>query len=238
VVLEDGSEVLLDAETEMVVNFSKDTRSLDLKMGRASFSVNHDPARSFVVTAGDVLVRALGTVFNVYKKKKGSVKVSVSEGSVHVSKADSGQKLLVEKVEENTVKIGGSQLSRKKLAPQRPEKQAMISSVVINSGQEIVVEEKIYSLGVFDVDIKEIDDWRKGELCFRDTPLSVVIEEINRYLDDKIVIGDKHLNNLEINMVFKIKDKEYFLSTLEATIPITHKITSGKVKILLQKEKT
>ncbi|MBW2366354.1 MAG: FecR domain-containing protein [Deltaproteobacteria bacterium] len=238
VILADGSTVHLDAETEMTVQFSNETRHLELKTGRALFSVNHDPARPFVVAAGNVVVRALGTVFNVYKKRTGRVKVSVSEGSVNVSKADLSP---ISDADEATRTLPGSASPLKQDANTRkPEQRVSAANIVVKSGQEIVVEQKRPrhkpGIDIRDVDIKEVQAWREGKLCFRDASLPEVIEEINRYLDDKIVIGDQRLKNLEISMVFKLSDRKHFLNALEETVPITHKTVAGKLKIFLQKE--
>jgi len=67
--LSDGSIVRLDSESVVTTIFSRDIRRIELKEGRALFSVAHNPDRPFVVTAGNIDIRALGTVFAVDKRK-------------------------------------------------------------------------------------------------------------------------------------------------------------------------
>lgn len=83
--LTDGSSVVLDTATRLQPDFSRHIRRLRLEQGRALFRVAHDPARPFIVEAGNICVRALGTVFSV--EQTGAVDVLVTEGVVEVTGA-------------------------------------------------------------------------------------------------------------------------------------------------------
>lgn len=65
VTLADGSSVILDTDTLLTTDFSGQRRLLNLRHGRARFSVAHDKARPFVVHAGGGEIVATGTVFDV-----------------------------------------------------------------------------------------------------------------------------------------------------------------------------
>lgn len=81
--LDDGSVVTLDTDSEVRVLGMAATRSLALVRGRAFFKVAKDPARPFLVKAGDKTVRALGTAFGV-RLDQGEVTVTLVEGRVRV----------------------------------------------------------------------------------------------------------------------------------------------------------
>ena len=81
--LPDGSKVELAAKSSVAVEYSEHQRLLDLKDGEAFFSVAHNKARPFVVEAGKLRVRAVGTAFNV-RRAGDRVVVTVSEGTVDV----------------------------------------------------------------------------------------------------------------------------------------------------------
>lgn len=83
VVLEDGSQVLLDAESELHVAYDEQERRLVLSRGQAQFKVRRDPLRPFVVQAADGAVRALGTEFQVRVDGR-AVTVTLLEGKVAV----------------------------------------------------------------------------------------------------------------------------------------------------------
>jgi len=55
--------------------------------GEAVFDVAHDPARPFVIAAGDRTVRVVGTRFDV-RRRDGQLSVSVERGMVEVEPAD------------------------------------------------------------------------------------------------------------------------------------------------------
>ena len=81
--LEDGSVVELNRGAEIAVTFTPAERRVRLVRGEASFTVAKNAARPFVVSAGGVDVRAVGTVFNV-RLGPAAVEVVVSEGRVKV----------------------------------------------------------------------------------------------------------------------------------------------------------
>ncbi|GFZ88153.1 FecR family protein [Dyella caseinilytica] len=65
VTLADGSSILLDTDTKVVVRYSERTRRVDLLRGQAQFSVQGNHAWPFVVHAGAGTVTAVGTQFQV-----------------------------------------------------------------------------------------------------------------------------------------------------------------------------
>jgi transmembrane sensor len=85
--LEDGSTLELNGATRVRVRFSAEERHVQLDAGEANFVVAKDTARPFVVYAGDVSLRAVGTAFNVRHGSNGAVEVIVTEGQVRVSSA-------------------------------------------------------------------------------------------------------------------------------------------------------
>jgi transmembrane sensor len=82
--LADGSTLELNAASAVRVRFTAGERRVSLEAGEAHFAVAPDPARPFVVLAGAVAVRAVGTAFNVRYTAAGDVEVLVSEGKVRV----------------------------------------------------------------------------------------------------------------------------------------------------------
>lgn len=81
--LADGTEVWLNAGSEIQERFTPGERRVRLARGEAYFSVRKDPSRPFLVEAGALRVRALGTAFNVNLRNAQS-EVLVLEGRVAV----------------------------------------------------------------------------------------------------------------------------------------------------------
>lgn len=65
VMLDDGSALALDADTEVEVRLGRNRRNLTLRHGRAEFDVAKDPLRPFTVAAAGKMVVATGTSFSV-----------------------------------------------------------------------------------------------------------------------------------------------------------------------------
>lgn len=86
--LEDGSTINLNAGSRIRVRFTSAARSVQMLEGRALFSVAKDAGRPFVVEAGDTWVRAVGTQFDVNRRRQSTV-VTVVEGTVAVARSDS-----------------------------------------------------------------------------------------------------------------------------------------------------
>jgi len=85
--LEDGSSIALSGNTRVLRSYTPDRRSLVLEAGEAYFEVAHDPERPFVVQAGPISVRALGTAFNIRRADQRIV-VTVTEGQVEIAVKD------------------------------------------------------------------------------------------------------------------------------------------------------
>lgn len=84
IALDDGSRLRLDTDTRLAVHFSAGARHIDLQHGQAFFSVAHNAARPFTVSAGGTDVVATGTQFDV-KAQDGGADVTLVEGRVSVS---------------------------------------------------------------------------------------------------------------------------------------------------------
>jgi transmembrane sensor len=81
--LADGSLLRLDTDSAVTVRYERALRQVEVKRGQAVFTVAHDPARPFRVTAGSAQVVAIGTQFDVYLQGEVTL-VTVVEGRVSV----------------------------------------------------------------------------------------------------------------------------------------------------------
>ncbi|MFD1702305.1 FecR family protein [Methylopila henanensis] len=81
VVLSDGTRLYLDGDSALDASFAPAARDVTLLRGRAWFDVAPDPARPFIVHAGAIQARVLGTGFAI-DRDAGSV--VVDHGSVLV----------------------------------------------------------------------------------------------------------------------------------------------------------
>ena len=90
VTLSDGTKVMLNANSTLEYPASFDdaeVREVRLK-GEAHFEVTKNPHRPFVVKAGEMQTQVLGTIFDVKAYRKDAPKVTLMQGKVKVSNAD------------------------------------------------------------------------------------------------------------------------------------------------------
>ncbi len=81
--LKDGSHILLDRNSRLALADGALPR-VEMQDGAAYFDVRHDPARAFLIRAGDYEVRDIGTKFDVVVAPQ-RLGVAVSEGKLTVA---------------------------------------------------------------------------------------------------------------------------------------------------------
>ncbi len=85
VVLDDGTLVDLNTNSELRVRFGDQLREVRLMRGEGRFLVAHETSRPFIVNAAETRVRAVGTAFSVRLRDPAHVDVLVAEGSVAIA---------------------------------------------------------------------------------------------------------------------------------------------------------
>ena len=155
--------------------------------------------RPFLVRAGDAVVQATGTAFNVALGVNG-VEVLVTEGRVLVDASTNGSS--GEALNEGTVSV------RELVAGQRS---------VLSVQAELTVPE------VISISTEEIDQrllWKGEVLDFTNVPLHEVAEEFNRRNRTKIVIGEPELRDLEITAKLRSDNLDGFVALLDVAMNV------------------
>jgi len=195
IVLPDGSTVSLNSRSSVRVRYTKDVRAVDLIEGQALFQVAKSPARPFVVSAGEVRVRAVGTQFDVNEKHDGT-RVTVVEGRVAVFPAQP------QAISGGPPAVGS--------AANHPADEVFVAAgeqLDVSSGTARKVEH---------ANIAGATSWTRRQLVFEDEPLGDVAEEFNRYNAVQIVIRDPALADFKIDGVFSSTDPASFVRFLRA----------------------
>lgn len=203
VVLEDGSKLSLDAATQVQVRYTKQARELRLLTGRAKFDVASNPVRPFTVTAADKTVRAMGTSFSVELLQK-QVRVVLYEGRVAV--LDSKHDNRPPPLPTSPAASSASPLAS--------------AGIGLRPGQELVVSDRALPTHVSEVDPTASLGWEEGELSFKDEPLALAVERMNRYSNEQLSIGDLQAASVRISGVFKAGDVEAFVTGVTGVFPV------------------
>ena len=213
--LSDGSVVEMNRGAHVVVQFSAAERRVLLVQGEAQFAVAKNPARPFVVRAGGLDVRAVGTAFNV-KLAGPTLEVLVTEGTVHVSQ-------------------------QRAAALAAPAPAGVTASAVpvilaaLTAGQRTVIPvSPVIAPPVVvpasTLEIAELLEWQPRLLDFESTPLAEVVATFNRRNSLRLVIGDDDLRALPIVASIRSDNVEGFVRLLEGTMGVkADRSTAGEI---------
>ena len=222
-ILADGSEMEINTDSQVQVDYSDVVRKIRLLRGEAHFVVAYDPGWPFEVYADTARVKAVGTAFSV-RLTDDWVKITVSEGKVDVA-------TLVDDVvarEDTMIALGEMSPGDKTEGVYKPvlkkigsliegqsttfSKQAIGAPELVNGKSYRPIDE-ITILAQQELD-RQLS-WRGGYLVFAGDPLSHVIDEVNRYTPVTIDIADSKLRELRIGGRFKVGELDAMLDVLK-----------------------
>lgn len=198
--LPDQSLLTLNTNSLIRVNYNAMQRVLELERGEMSIEVAHDARRPLSVMAGQKVVRAVGTAFNVQIIDEGQVELIVTEGTVMVA--------------DNVEPRGsGTAVDPARTVGATPRTVTKGERVLLGADRETISK-------VSDSALSAELSWRQGNLIFRGETLAVAIAEVSRYTPVRFEIADERLNELRIGGLFKAGDVDGLLATLKENFNI------------------
>jgi transmembrane sensor len=189
--LADGSTVSMNSKSKIRVWYSKTERTVDLIEGQALFHVAKDHARPFIVRVDGMRVRAVGTQFDVYERRAGTV-VTVLEGEVAVLAQPPAEAPQV----------------RNTTAPTRNP-----TPIAVSAGEQLTVTPKVAKKSEH-ANVAAATAWTQRQIVFESATLTEVAEEFNRYNDRQIITEDQGLDGFHISGVFSSTDPESLIRFL------------------------
>jgi transmembrane sensor len=199
--LSDGTIVQLNTGGEVREQFTAGERRVSLVRGEAHFSVTKNPARPFVVHAGGVAVRAVGTAFNVHLKSS-AVEVLVTEGRVGV---------------ERVAALASSTAAPLPAAAPldlRANDRAIVALTPISPATAAVVTTANAE------EIARALAWQEPLLRLRGSTLAEVAAEFERRTGRRIVLADPALGARRVGGRFRGDDPDGFASLIAATLEL------------------
>lgn len=188
--LSDGSVVALNRGAEVWEYFSATERRLRLTRGEAHFEVARDATRPFVVEAGDVTVRAVGTAFNV-RLDSASVEVLVTSGLVGVQRTAP----TVHDHLTDALQLKAGERTIVSLAPAAPAPQVAV---------------------VAPAEIEAKLAWQPRLLDFTAASLGEIVAEFNRRNPVRLIMADADLAAMSLSASFRSDNVEGFVRLMEA----------------------
>ena len=239
-VLEDGTIVDLNRGAQLQWRFTPEERWVRLLRGEAQFNVAKNPARPFVVRAGGVDVRAVGTAFNV-RFENNAVEVLVTEGRVKLDRASESRTPqgvgLDAPPNEPTGTLAatpahggeGSATAGDDGLPELIAGQRAVVSLAADAPAPRVVAASTE-------DMSRLLAWQPQLLDFDSTPLGDVVVEFNRRNRKQLLIADEELRGIPIVASFRSDNLDGFVRLLEVTAEIRPE-RRGTDEIVLRKRR-
>jgi transmembrane sensor len=186
--LSDGTQVSLNANSRVVVQYDDHVRKVTMMSGEALFDVTRHQPRPFVVVIGNRKVIAMGTSFLVRREEPAGSAYAVT---------------LVE-----------GRLAIEPLSwPDALPSNAMIGLNLLNPGERLRFADAATEVKD-SPSIDKVTAWRRGQLIFDDTSLSEAAAEFNRYGSHKIAINGPAVGKLRVGGVFRIGDPTSFAQAM------------------------
>ena len=204
--LEDGSTLWLNTNSQVNIAFTDTSRIIQLVKGELHINVAKDKSRPLNVLAAG---KAVGTAFNV-QYHRGDLELVVTEGVVEVASYTLN-------------KANGESIVNPIIKPQARPLTLVQGEKSLLSLPNSTVET------VSDKDIANDLSWREGKIVFRGEPLIDVIEEVSRYTDKTVVLGDAALANMQVAGLFNTNDVDALIAALADNLQISTDYSSDTI---------
>lgn len=215
ITLPDGSELKLNTNSKLVVEYTASERRINLQSGEAFFKVAKNPNQPFRVLAGNTAVTAIGTAFNVEIATESNIQVLVTEGKVVIDPINTSELANV--------------TNFYKLEPDLDNGQ-----VYLESWQQLTIDEQGNTSPIALLSEEQQDAplaWQNGMLLFEGEPLSEAISEINRYTSKTFHITDQSIADILVGGYFKANDTEQLLVMLDRNFGIAAKHNGDRIAL-------
>jgi ferric-dicitrate binding protein FerR (iron transport regulator) len=190
--LKDGTKIKLNAASRLKVpeNYGAENRVVYLQ-GEAFFKVVHNEKMPFSVKSGSLMVRDVGTQFDISAYDTTNISIAVKEGKVSVGKISQSYPHSVQHLGE---------LDKNK------------AGIFDQSGTFSI--STIHNMDLF-------TGWTKGEFVFRDTPFSEVVQRLERRFNIKGKIADPKLKKRTLTATYEDLSLGQILNVLSASLHIS-----------------
>jgi transmembrane sensor len=203
--LADGTEVTLNANSRLRVNYTDRARQVTLTHGEALFNVTKHQSRPFVVIIGDRKVIALGTRFDVRLEDShdASFTVTLIEGRVAVEPRSDPNSIPIEPISAVTLLKPGQRL---RIAANKPD--ALDAPA-----------------------IDKVTAWQHGQLIFEDTSIRDAAAEFNRYGKPRLRIDASVPSVIRVGGVFRIGDPDSFARAMANAYQLRIQGTGDEIEL-------
>lgn len=193
--LPDGSQIVLDTDSQLSVNLYRNRREVGLQQGQALFKVEADPKRPFEVQAATTRITVVGTQFSVrhIPELDGSnVEVQVQQGKVRVT----------------------SQTGSSTSVNAKPQ------TATLTAGQAITSTAQDGLSPIVHIQADDFASWQHQRLNFENASLNRIVAELARYGHHPIRLQNEATGQMRITASIDLQNIDGFLQALPQVLPV------------------
>lgn len=228
VTLADGTRIWLNAGSRISYrrSYNQDNRRVFLE-GEAFFEVAKNPKIPFYVHSSGIVVKAVGTAFNVKAyPEEGIVETTLVEGSISIeSTGKSGKKeqILMHPHQKANFYKSTREVLVDVPAEKEREKEAAPVPVKANKIERVVLSKEV------DTDL--YTSWKDKRWLFEKESLEDFAVVLERIYDVKVVFRDNELKSYRLSGSLEEENLEQVLKALQYTVPIDYTIEHDVVTL-------
>ncbi|MGY2189265.1 FecR family protein [Pseudomonas sp. SDO5591_S426] len=160
--------------------------------------------RGVELTEGEAMFSVQHDTSRPFVVESGSGKVTVTGTRFDVRHGSTDTRVVVE---QGTVKVQGRSAADNDFV-----------SLTAGMGTHVDTQGKV--VPAYPVNQAELTAWRSGKLVFNNASLSDVAEQVSRYRDKPLKVGNAAVGNLRLTSVFKSDNTDALLKALPSILPV------------------
>jgi ferric-dicitrate binding protein FerR (iron transport regulator) len=221
IMLPDGTKVWLNAGSKLDFDagFKQETRNVRLQ-GEAFFEVAHKPDKAFLVFTSGIVIRVLGTTFNVKAyPEDNTIETTLVEGSIRIEKMD----MTTNNFKPFEIHPNQSVRFYKKEPVKMPEDKVLLQTI-----EKIEIAEQ--------VNIEKYTSWKDKQWIFDGERMSNFSKIIERIYNVAVFFDDEELKNYKLSGTLEEETLEELLNAIRLTIPMDYRIAHNKVYLSINQQ--
>jgi ferric-dicitrate binding protein FerR (iron transport regulator) len=218
--LPDSSTVLLNSASRFGYNktFGIDGREMDLA-GEAFFDIRKNAGTPLIIHAGNVIIRVLGTAFNVRANPEDSyVEATLIRGVIEVSlRTDPERKILLRPNEKIVIR-------KNENSPQDK-----LTDPLLKNNNEMITVTKVEPDPSDSSYVETV--WTKDKMIFHKEAFTSLAKKMERWYNVRIILSDAGLNDMEFTGSLEKESLHEALNALQHLARFNYKIEGKTVTV-------
>ena len=222
---------------------------LPLDNGPQTYETRLGEIRSFSLDDGSKLVLNTDSRVRVDFNRH-SRKVTIERGEVYFEVKPQNRKPFDIAVSSGFVRVLGTRFSVQERADshvvtvvegrvalgERPvDSQTFVPMAVLSANQQLSFADAQQGIEPVLVSAEEALSWRQNRLIYRDASLAKVVEDINRYYGDKLVLGDPSLRDQKVFAIIRLDNFDAALLAITTSLDLQYQEQPSTGKLIIVK---